>query len=77
MPEKTKSVRTAAGAPRQSGKSIEERVAFAMGHRTRVYVLTLLNEGVYTSEQLAEVIGEPVGNIVRHFCKTLGREGMT
>jgi DNA-binding transcriptional ArsR family regulator len=64
MPEKTKSVK--ASAPRQSGKSIEERVAFALGHRTRVYVLTLLNEGVYSPEQLAQIIGEPVGNVSHH-----------
>jgi DNA-binding transcriptional ArsR family regulator len=66
MPEKVKSASSRAGAPRQSGKSIEERVAFALGHRTRVYVLTLLNEGVYTTEQLAEV-----GNISHHIKQLL------
>lgn len=71
MPEKTKSASSTASAPRQSGKSIEERVAFALGHRTRVYVLTLLNEGVYTTEQLAEIIGEPVGNISHHIKQLL------
>jgi len=71
MPEKTKSVSSSPTVPRRSGKSIEERVAFAMGHRTRVYVLTLLNEGVYTADQLAELIGEPVGNIAHHIRKLL------
>lgn len=69
MLEKTNA--DAAVAPQESGKSIEERVAFAMGHRTRVYVLTLLNEGIYTSEQLATIIGEPVGNVAHHIRKLL------
>lgn len=64
MSEKTKPAKAA--APRQSGKSIEERVAFALAHRTRVYVLTLLNEGVYSPDELARIIGEPVGNIAHH-----------
>lgn len=41
-------------------------MAFALGHRTRVYVLTLLNEGVYSPEQLSQIIGEPVGNVSHH-----------
>jgi DNA-binding transcriptional ArsR family regulator len=69
MPEQT---RPATGsAPRQSGKSIEERVAFALAHRTRVYVLTLLNEGVYSPEELSRIIGEPVGNIAHHIKQLL------
>lgn len=71
MPEKTKTVNSSASVPRQGGKSIEERVAFALGHRTRVYVLTLLNEGVYTSEELAGIIGEPVGNVAHHIKQLL------
>lgn len=65
MPEKTKTVTSASASP-PSGKSVEERLEFALGHRTRVYVLTLLNEGSYTSEDLADIIGEPVGNISHH-----------
>lgn len=55
----------------QSGKSVEERVQFAMGHRTRVYVLTLLNEGVYTPEQLGRIIGEPTSNVAHHIKELL------
>lgn len=69
MPEKTKPVK--ASAPRQEGKSTEERLAFALAHRTRVYVLTLLNEGVYSPDELARIIGEPVGNISHHIKQLL------
>jgi DNA-binding transcriptional ArsR family regulator len=71
MPEITEIASSRASAPPQSGKSIEERLAFAIRNRTRVYVLTLLNEGVYCSEELAEIIGEPVGNIAHHIRKLL------
>ncbi len=50
----------------QSGKSIKEVVAYALGHRTRVYVLTILNEGVYTTEQIARIIDEPTNNVSHH-----------
>jgi len=50
----------------QSGKSIEERVAFALTHRTRVYILMLLNEGVYATEEIAELIGERKDNVAHH-----------
>lgn len=71
MPEKTETASSRASAQPQSGKSIEERLEFAIGHRTRAYVLTLLNEGVYCSDELAEIIGEPVGNIAHHIRKLL------
>lgn len=70
MPERTQAT-TFKAQRGQSGKSIEERVQFAMGHRTRVYVLTLLNEGVYTTEQLSRIIGEPVSNVSHHIKELL------
>lgn len=50
----------------QAGKSIEERVAFALGHRTRLLILTLLNEGSYTTRQIADLIGETRDNVKHH-----------
>lgn len=50
----------------QSGKSIEEVVAYALGHRIRVYVLTLLNEGTYTPDQIAQIIDEPTNKVSHH-----------
>ena len=42
----------------QKGKSVEERVVFSLAHRTRLYVLTLLNESSYTIDEIAQLIGE-------------------
>jgi DNA-binding transcriptional ArsR family regulator len=52
--------------PGQRKKSIEEVVAYAVGHRIRVHVLLLLNEGTYTAAELAELIGEPLNNVANH-----------
>jgi DNA-binding transcriptional ArsR family regulator len=59
-------VKTVAGRAGQSGKSIEEVVAYALGHRIRVYVLTILNEGTYTPDEIAQIIGEPLTNVSHH-----------
>lgn len=55
----------------QAGKSVEERVAFALGHRTRLLILTLLNEGTYTIRQIAELIGETRDNVKHHIKEML------
>jgi DNA-binding transcriptional ArsR family regulator len=62
-------VKTSARAG-QSGKSIEEVVAYAVGHRIRVQVLTILSEGVFTPDEIAQLIGEPT-NTVSHHIKEL------
>lgn len=64
-------MKATAGRSGQSRKSIEEVVAYALGHRTRVYVLTILNEGTYTPEEIAEIIGEPVNNVGHHIRELL------
>jgi hypothetical protein len=50
----------------QRGKSIEEVLAYAVGHRIRVQVLTILNEGVYSPDEIARVIGEPTNKVSHH-----------
>jgi DNA-binding transcriptional ArsR family regulator len=57
--------------PGQRGKSIEEVVAYAVGHRIRVHVLIVLNEGTYTATQIAEIIGEPLNNVSNHIRELL------
>lgn len=57
--------------PGQRGKSIEEVVAYAVGHRIRVHVLIVLNEGTYTAAQIAEIIGEPLNNVSNHIRELL------
>jgi DNA-binding transcriptional ArsR family regulator len=55
----------------QRGKSIEEVVAYALGHRIRVYVLTILNEGTYTPDEIARIIDEPLNKVSHHIKELL------
>jgi DNA-binding transcriptional ArsR family regulator len=64
-------VKTKPGEPGRSGKSVEEKVSYALGHRVRVAVLTLLNEGVYTADQIAALIGETRQAVHHHLKKLL------
>ena len=50
----------------QSKKTIEEVVGYALSHRIRVQVLTILNEGTYTPDQIARIIGEPLNKVSHH-----------
>jgi DNA-binding transcriptional ArsR family regulator len=50
----------------QRGKSIEEVVSYALGHRIRIEVLALLNEGVYTPDEISEILQEPIGKVTHH-----------
>lgn len=50
----------------QRGKRIEDVVGYALGHRIRVYVLTLLNEGIYTPDQIARIIGDTTNKVSHH-----------
>ena len=71
MPRDTKTSQATKEHRGQSGKSIEQRVQFATAHRTRVYILTLLNEGVYSPDEIAAVIEEPVSNVHHHIKELL------
>jgi DNA-binding transcriptional ArsR family regulator len=52
--------------PGQRKKSIEEVVAYAVGHRIRVHILIVLNEGTYTPGEIARIISEPLNNVSNH-----------
>jgi DNA-binding transcriptional ArsR family regulator len=52
-------------------KGIEEVVQYALGHRIRVHLLIVLNDGIHTAAQLAEIIGEPLNNVSNHLRKML------
>ncbi|MEZ5078607.1 MAG: winged helix-turn-helix domain-containing protein [Solirubrobacterales bacterium] len=52
-------------------KQIEEAVQYALGHKIRVHVLIILNEGIYTAAQLADIIDEPLNNVSNHLRKML------
>jgi DNA-binding transcriptional ArsR family regulator len=62
----TRTVRRA-GRP----KGIEEVVQYALGHKIRVHILIVLNDGIYTATQLAEIIGESLNNVSNHLRKML------
>jgi DNA-binding transcriptional ArsR family regulator len=69
-------VRETAEKPRRkgrSGKSIEEVVSYSMGHRIRIEILTLLNEGVYTPDEISERLGEPLGKVTHHISELVDR----
>lgn len=50
----------------QRGKKIEEVLAYAVGHRIRVQTLTILNEGMYSPDEIARIIGEPTNKVSHH-----------
>jgi DNA-binding transcriptional ArsR family regulator len=66
--------RTTTAKASQRDKSIEEVVTYALSHRTRVYVLTILNEGTFTPDQIARIVGQPL-NTVSHHIKELLEAG--
>lgn len=55
----------------QRGKSIEEVVSYALGHRIRIEVLALLNEGVYTPDEMSSILDEPIGKVTHHVSELL------
>jgi DNA-binding transcriptional ArsR family regulator len=52
-------------------KGIEEVVQYALGHKIRVHILIVLNDGIYTAAQLAKIIDEPLNNVSNHLRKML------
>lgn len=61
----------AVASPVQNRKTIEEVLSFALGHRIRVYALTILNEGTYTPGEIARIIGEPLNRVSHHIRELL------
>ena len=47
-------------------RSIEEAVAFAVGHRIRIDALAILNEGTASPNEIAKTIGEGVSKVGHH-----------
>lgn len=47
-------------------KRIEEAVQYALSHRIRIEILTLLNEGEYTASEIAEVTEIPLTTVSNH-----------
>jgi DNA-binding transcriptional ArsR family regulator len=52
-------------SPKQDGL-VDPRVAKALSHPLRAHVLAILNERVASPNQMAEELGEPLGNVSYH-----------
>ncbi len=57
--------------PGQRSKSIDERVAYALGHRIRIEILRLLIERAHTADEIADLIGESRQNVHHHLKELL------
>ena len=55
----------------QRGKTIEEVVEYAVSHRIRSQVLIVLNQGIYTAAEIADIIGEPLNKVGNHIRELL------
>lgn len=52
-------------------KGIEETVQYALGHKIRVHVLIVLNEGTYTATEISERIDVPLNVLYNHLRRML------
>lgn len=59
------------GRPAQRGKSIEEVLQFSLSHWIRIHILIVLNEGSYTTRQIAEILGVATNNVHNHLREML------
>jgi len=64
-------VKTLTKRAKLTKRRIEEVVLYAIGHKTRVYILILLNEGIYTASELSEMTDVPLKNIKKHLNRML------
>jgi DNA-binding transcriptional ArsR family regulator len=55
----------------QRGKRIEEVVEYAVSHRIRSQILIVLNQGIYTAAEIADIIGEPLNRVGNHIRELL------
>lgn len=56
---------------KKARRGIEEVVQYALGHRIRVHVLIVLNEGIYTAGEISEIIGVPLNTLHNHLRRML------
>jgi DNA-binding transcriptional ArsR family regulator len=52
-------------------RSVEDAVSYSVGHRIRIEILAILNEGVHTPEELARMIRQPLSKIGHHIKELL------
>ena len=54
------------GTTRSKARTIEEAVSYAIGHRIRIEILAILNEGAYSPDDLARMTGQPLSKVTHH-----------
>jgi DNA-binding transcriptional ArsR family regulator len=57
--------------PKTKSRSLEEAVSYAVGHRVRVEILAILNEGTYSPDQLARMVQQPLSKVTHHIRELL------
>ncbi len=55
----------------QGKRCVQDAVSYAIGHRIRVEILAILNEGVHTHDELARMTGSSVSTIGHHIKELL------
>jgi DNA-binding transcriptional ArsR family regulator len=55
-----------AATARRRRQRIEDVVAFALNHKTRVQILIVLNEGTFSASDVARIIDEPLNRVSNH-----------
>jgi DNA-binding transcriptional ArsR family regulator len=50
----------------KKGRSIEEAVSYAVGHRIRIEILCAINERSYSSVELARIVRQPLSTVGHH-----------
>ncbi len=48
------------------GRSVEEAVSYAVGHRVRIEILAALNERIYSAADLSRVLRQPLSTVTHH-----------
>lgn len=61
-------------AKRSSKRTVEEAVSYSVGHRIRIEILCILNEGVRSASELAKLVHQPLTTISHHI-KELAESG--
>jgi hypothetical protein len=53
-------------SPGRGAMTVVQMVSYAISHRLRVQILIVLQEGVYSPAQVADIIGEPLNSVSNH-----------
>ena len=53
----------------EGGRTVEEAVSYAVGHRIRIEILAALHEGPASPKELSRIVHQPLSNITHHIEK--------